>query len=145
MIARVAKKLKDDSSAVSLITDLHDEELRKLKIKTERAIHVAIIPFTRGVYKDEYWAPVKQIEKKIRELDLDLSLEKAEYFRNPHSQGNSPDGKKWTYSIPFQDLGEWVLTLTASFGPSKVDPKNTQEHLSDAYDLTYSMFWKKSK
>jgi len=145
LILKVSKKLKDESSAVTYLNDLDKEEERKAKAKTEKLIKDIVNPYTTGIYRDNSWLPLHQITKELQKQEIEPTLINSEYYQNPNqSPKTSPDGKKWKFEILFRNKGGWLLTITAHFGPSKIDPKNQKEHLSDAYDLTFSLVWDKN-
>jgi len=145
VIKKLSKKEDNDGSVGRFVKDLSKEQERKERAKTEKLIQSIIRPFTTGIYRDEHWAPIQEINKKLQEHKIDPSLTETEYYQNSSQPPrHSPDGKKWYYEVPFSDMGGWKLTLTSHFGPSTVDQKKPNEHLSDAYDLTFSLGWDKN-
>lgn len=108
------------------------------KTKAESYLHGIIDPLTKGVFRDEHWAPIHQIQKKLAEGNVEAVLTHAGYTHEPGKQ--MPKGKEWDFDIFQGDKGGWHLKILASFGPSSVDQK-TQEHKSDAYDVIYTLNW----
>jgi len=110
------------------------------RAKAESYLHSIIDPLTKGVFRDEHWKPIHDIQKKLEDGNVNATLTKSGYYNHPSSNKQMPDGKSWEFDIPHGDKGGWHLKIIASFGPSTVDQKS-QEHKSDAYDVIYNLTW----
>jgi hypothetical protein len=107
-------------------------ENRKSKSSMEKMMRNILDAHTKGVFRDNHWAPVQAIQKELSEELVDLTLVKAEYY---HGKNHEPEGKIWLFEIPYQDKGGWYLRIVANFGPSS--PKDPTEK----YDLVYTLSW----
>lgn len=90
---------------------------------------------TKGVFRDEYWAPLAAIRKDFAAEMIDSSLVKSQYYHSKNGDSQMPQGKEWLWEIPYSDKGGWYLRIVASFGPSPIsDP-------TSLYDLIYTLSW----
>lgn len=92
---------------------------------------------TKGVFRDNSWKPIHDIQKDFASEMIDMDLVKSQYYHAKPGQGTSsdgPEGKEWLFEIPYTK-GGWHLRIVASFGPSLIsDPMS-------AYDVIYTLSW----
>ena len=94
---------------------------------------------TKKIHSDETWAPIKNLYKILDPLDG--SLGNGEYYGG---EPGAPDGKRWRFYIPHAEGKEFTGVITASFGPSSLDP-TTKKHRSDKYDIIYTVSYGKER
>lgn len=91
---------------------------------------------TKGVFSDNYWTPIHDIQKEFSSEMIDLTLVKSNYFYPKPGMGNVGEiqGKEWLFEIPYTK-GGWHLRVVASFGPSPVNDPMSK------YDVIYTLSW----
>lgn len=101
------------------------------KEQAKRFIYKNIDSLYNGkMFKDEYWQPIHSIFKFFKEVNIDFSIEKTQYFKN--EQG-APQRKEWDVDINFIEKNnrpaKIFCKITASGAGSIQDPL-------DMYDVT---------
>lgn len=97
----------------------------------EKTIRMILDRNTKGVFHDDGWKPIHEIQKELVERGIDCYLMDAEYKKD--KDGNQT-GKDYLYKLPLGDKGGWHLRISCSFGPSRVGE-------TDKYDINYSLSW----
>jgi len=111
------------------------EDFRTLKRgKAEKLMRTILDKHTKGVFKDEHWAPWHKILDDFVDHKVDYTIDKTEYYKHPSTKDEMPDGKRWMLTVYHGEKGGWKVNITASFGPSK--PGDT-----DKYDMIYTINW----
>lgn len=114
--------------------------------RAKETLHNIIEHHTKGVFSDNHWKPIHDIESAIHRHGIECNLTEAKYFHHPGSKNTMPDGKSWSYQIPVSDKGGLWLHIIASFGPSSIETPaeakgRPQESKNDRYDIVYQLEW----
>lgn len=92
LVARVAN---------SIIAEGKPDQLNGLrKSQASNLLNKTISPMTKGLFKDQYWAPVQDIFKKLGEMGVNFSIYKTEYAKN---EDGNPISKTWQLVVEFFD------------------------------------------
>lgn len=87
-------------------------------------VNKLIDPYTKGIFSDEYWAPVHKIFSVLNENNINYELQKSEYLRS--NIDNKMIAKVWRFEINFtNNNGKPSViygNITASGAGSVQDP-----------------------
>jgi hypothetical protein len=102
--------------------DLHDLS----KARAETLLRKLVMQDTQGFFRDNNWAPVHAIFKRLDEAGFEVRNLQTEYYgrRSNHPLG---DGKSWSFQVPWTK-GGWYVRIVASWAGSATDP-------SERYDI----------
>ena len=103
------------------------------KQKAIRVVNKLLSKHTKGLFRDEYWAPISKIWKELNDNDIPHQLESAKYYKDDYGR---PQRKVWRFTTEFlNNRGRPTMlygSITASGAGSVEDPL-------DRYDLTAYM------
>ena len=89
------------------------------RVQAKKAINEALRITTQGLFKDDYWSPVKAAFEAVRGLGFELNVTDSEYR---HDDNFNPCEKVWKYEVIVEGLKPIYGVLTAHGAGTVADP-----------------------
>lgn len=127
MLDQIRKILARSGNSKNPLDGMSNERARK-------EVYKIMAQFTRGVFRDDYWAPVNNIWKAFNSASLDWTMTGANYL---HNDKGDASGKEWKFEMSFVNKNGRPTTMHGTVTASGC---GTIQDILSCYDLTALVF-----
>jgi hypothetical protein len=132
-----SKQLNRIKELSGLITEGEDKTLTPSPLDGRRKQSVINYIYNKvvekkfdGIFRDEYWEPIKKFFHELNEKSIDYELEETNYFRNKDNDTNMPNGKIFKFNLLHTDVDGKQKKI-----PARITATFTEKDMGP-YDLT---------